>query len=197
MSRSLHRNAPRSRDLIAGRDLKKAAARLTEAEKRLAPMKFNYFSKNALEKLVADVSSELRQAETEIRTRNLTRRREICAALEQLAQSEDHIHIERQLPTLKQAWQKLARLEDAEGKELEQRFQKIVAELTGKLKTLAHAQDWQLWANLTLKEKLVERVVALDQEEDLEIVVSVIKEAQGEWKTIGPVPHKESQKYMG
>ncbi|MHB8809781.1 MAG: DUF349 domain-containing protein, partial [Desulfobulbaceae bacterium] len=191
---TIEKKCTETRELIAGRDLKKAAARLAEVEKRLAPMKFNYFSKSTLEKLVADVSSELRQAETEIRTRNLTRRLEICAELEQLAQSEDHSHIERQLQTLKQAWQKLTRLEDAEGKELEQRFQKIAAELTGKLKTLAHTKDWQLWANLTLKEKLVGRVAALDQEEDLETVVSVIKEAQVEWKTIGPVPHKESRK---
>lgn len=183
-----------TRALIAGRELKKAASRLAEAEKRLAPMKFNYFSKSTLEKLVADVSSELHWAETEIRSQGLTRRQEICAELEGLADSEDCAHMERQLQTLKQAWQKLARLEDAEGKELEQRFQKIVAELTGKLKALAHAQDWQLWANLTLKEKLLDRVAALDQEEDLETVVKVIKEAQAEWKQIGPVPHKESQK---
>lgn len=182
------------RELIAGHDLRKAAARLADAEKSLASMKFNFFSKAAIEKLVANASSELHRAETEVRTRNLTRRQEICVELEHLAQAEKHSHIERQLQTLKQEWQQLAKLEDAEGKELEQRYEKIVAELTEKLKTLEHQQDWQLWANLTLKEKLTERVVALDHEETLETVLNVIKQSQDEWKQIGPVPHKESQR---
>ncbi|MCL7488379.1 MAG: DUF349 domain-containing protein [Desulfobulbaceae bacterium] len=182
------------RELIANHDLKKAAARLAAAEKDLKPAAFKFFSRTFLDKLVSDTSLELNRAETAVRTRNLSRRQKICEKLEDLAGAENPRHLERRLQTLTQAWQQLAKLDDAQGKELEQRFEKIAAELTEKLKTLEHEKDWELWANFTLKEKLTERVVALDLEENLETVVNVIKQSQAEWKEIGPVPHKESQR---
>ena len=192
--RVLERKCAEIRELIAGHDLKKAAARLAEAEKSLAPMRFKYFGKAAIDKLVADAAAELKGAEAAASDQNLARRQEICAALEQLTTSDNPGHIERQLQARKQEWQQLAKLEAAEGREVEQRYQAIVAALTGKRKTLEHAQDWELWANLTLKEKLAERVAALDLEENPETVLNAIKESQAEWKQIGAVPHKESQR---
>ncbi len=182
-----------TQELIAGQDLKKAAARLKETKQGLTRIELKYFNKTVIEKLVSDVSSELNQAEEEVRAQKLSRRQEICAELEELCNSEKYNHIERQLESLKQAWQQLTKLEDAEGKELDQRFQHIVVQLTEKLQTLQHEKDWELWANLNLKEKLTEKVAALDLEENLETVVNVIKRSQVEWKKIGPVPHKKSQ----
>lgn len=181
------------RELIANRDLHKAAARVVEAEKNLAPLEFKFFSRTDIEKLVSDASAEVKLAEMEVRAQILSRRREICGALENLAHSEKHLHMERNLQALAQDWRQLEEPADAEEKELAQRFEKIVAELAGKLKTLEHEKDWELWANLQLKEKLTERVVALDLEENLETVIKVIKQCQEEWKAIGPVPPKESQ----
>ena len=69
--------------------------------------------------------------------------------------------------TLQEAWRQLPTLNDAEGKDLAQRFQNAVADFTDKRQTFQHEQDWQLWANLGLKEKLTARIAALDQQEDL------------------------------
>lgn len=182
-----------TQELIANKDLRKAAAGLAEIKKNVARLEFKYFRQTVIEKLVSDVAVDLDKAEQEVRTQNLSRRQEICAELEELGHSEKYSHIERQLQLLQQEWQKLTKLEDAEGKELEQRFRKIVADLVEKLKTLEHEQDWELWANLHLKEKLTQGVVALDLEENLATVVNVIKQSQAEWKQIGPVPHERSQ----
>lgn len=181
------------KELTAGRDLKKAAICLATAEKSLIPIKLNYFSKSVLEKLISDASSDFEQAEKDVRAQNVHKRREICAELETLANLEKHNQIERQLQILKSEWEQLAKLEDPEGDELELRYQKIIDDLTEKLQTFQHEQEWHFWANLSLKEKLTEKVVALDLEENLETVVNVIKESQLEWKKIGPVPHKKSQ----
>ena len=190
----IEKKCAETQELILSRDLKKAASRLVETEKSLAPLKFNYFNKTVIEKQVSDISADLNQAVKDVRDQNLSRRQEICTELEELADVEKHNQIERQLQVLQKDWQQLVKLEDDEGERLEQRYQKIVADLTEKLQTLQHEEEWQLWANLSLKEKLTERVVDLDQEENLEIIVNVIKESQVEWKTIGPVPHKKSQK---
>ncbi|MFZ5798789.1 MAG: DUF349 domain-containing protein [Thermodesulfobacteriota bacterium] len=180
--------------LIAGGELKKAAMRLAETEKRLALLPLNFFSKSSFARMLAEASSELDRAEREDRERNLARRRKICAELEKLAASGKPGHMERRLRELGRDWQELPRLDDAEGLELAQRFQTLTGALTEKLKTLEHEQDWQLWANLTLKEKLLEQVAALDHEENLAKVFDAVKAAQAEWKDIGPVPQSESQR---
>lgn len=182
------------RDLIDGRELNKAAARLAETRKSLGSIKIKYFNQAAIEKLVDDLAADLDRDQEEVRSVNLARRQEICMQVEELRQSEKYAHIEKQLQSLQQAWEQLEKLGGSEGDEFEQRFQRIVAELLEKLKTLEHEKDWELWANLKLKQRLTEQVGALDREDNLETVVNVIKQSQAEWKKIGPVPRKKSQR---
>ena len=182
------------RVLVDGRELGRAAARLAETKKFLGSFEIKYLNQAACEKLVADLASDLDRAQDEVRSDNLSRRQEICTRLEELRQSEKHAHVAKQLQSLQLAWEQLGKLDGREGEELEQRFQRLTAELLEKLKTLEHEKDWELWANLKLKEKLTREVEALDREETLETVVNVIKQSQAEWKQIGPVPHKESQR---
>lgn len=182
-----------AQELIADNNLKKASALLAETRKNLDRIEFKYFNQSTIEQLVSEVSTDIDQAENELRTQNLSRRQAICAKLEELHQSEKYNHIERKMQSLKQEWQQLEKLDDTEGREFEQRFQQIVAELLEKLTTLEHEKDWELWANLKLKEQLTEQVVGLDQENNLETVVTVIKQSQAEWKKIGPVPNERSQ----
>jgi hypothetical protein len=190
----IEKECAETKELIAGAKLLKAAAQLAATEKKLAAIKFKYFSRTTSHKLVSALSADLTQAEKEARELNLSRRLEICAELKSLANAENINRAERQQQTLLQTWRQLPTVAGTEGKDLEQRFQQAVDNLTDKLQSFQHEQDWQLWANLSLKETLAARVEALDQQEDLEVVVNVIKESQAEWKTIGAVPQKKAQK---
>lgn len=181
------------RELINAANLKKAAAWLAKTEKNLASIKFKYFSRTAIKQQVAEVSAALAQAEKDACEQNLAKRREICAELKNLSVKENHNRTGRQLQILQQTWQGLPIFDGAEGLDLENRFRQAVENLNDKLQEFHHEQDWQLWANLSLKEKLVERVEAFDRVEDLETVINGIKECQSEWKTIGPIPQKKSQ----
>lgn len=174
--------------------LKKAALNIKDADKRLALAKLKYFSKPALEKLQAEVVSALTEAKNTAREQNVSRRQEICAALESLSETENYSQAEGQVSTLRQDWQGLEPLVGDDGDELEKRFKKALTGFTEKQKAFLHEKDWQSWANLSLKEKLIEQVETLDQEENLETVFNTVKELQVAWKEIGPVPRKKSQK---
>jgi hypothetical protein len=189
---AIEQNCLKIKELTARGELKKAGSCLTETEQKLATAKFKYFSGAESRKLVAETAADLTRAAREVSDRNLKRRREICTELEKLA-GEINNRTERQLLDLRQSWQKLPTLKGPEAEELEERFRNGLADLTGKLQTFQEEQDWQLWANLTLKEKLTARIEALAQEEDLAAVFETVKAIQAEWKKIGPVPRKKSQ----
>lgn len=190
----IEKNCAATRQLIATGNLTKAGRCLAETEKKLALRKFKYFNGNAVQEILTEVAQTLAAAEKESRTANLVNRQQICTELDNLANSASGDRIAKNLQDLQQAWQQLPALTDPAGEELEQRFLDNVARLTLVLKNLENEQDWQLWANLSLKEKLAERVEALDQQENLEIVVTVVKESQAEWKQIGPSPHAKTRK---
>jgi hypothetical protein len=182
-----------TRELLAAGNLQKAAAQLATTDKELTSSKFKYISGAASHQLAAELAADLARAEAEARSRNLTRRQEICSELTSLAEPENLDGAARQLQILRQTWLRLPPLAEAAGQDLEERFRTAEATLTAKLQALHHEEDWQLWANLSLQEKLVEKVATLDRQNDLEIVVKEIKESQAEWRKIGPVPAKRSR----
>jgi hypothetical protein len=192
---NLEKKCSAVQELIAAANLKKAAAQLAAAVKELSTSKFKYFSGTAIHKRVADLSADLARAEAESRNRNLARRQEICRELAGLAAPENLGSAARRLQILRQNWLQLPPLAEAAGIELDQRFRTAEADLTDKLHALHREEDWQLWAHLSLQEQLAAKVTALDLQTDLEIVIGVIKEAQADWKKIGPVPHKKSREF--
>lgn len=181
--------------LLGRGDLDKAGELLGATEKQLALSRFKYFSITAMGKLVAEKAAGVALAKKEGRAANLARRREICLALESLKENDDPRQVRQQLQILQQSWRQLPALEDgAEEKELAHLFQAGVAALTERLQAREHEEEWQLWANLGLKEKLAEKVALLDQQENLATVLSEIKAARDEWQKIGSSPQKKTQK---
>ncbi len=182
-----------AKGLIEKGALKKAGAALAEAEKKLVELNFKYFNPAATRKLITATAADLARAEQENHERNFERARQICAELEKISAQVD-TRTEGQLQELLRNLRELPNLYGAEAETLKDRFRKGVAELTAKLQGFQQERDWQLWANLTLKEKLTAQVEALDGEEDLATVFKVVRESQEKWKSIGPVPLKKSRK---
>ncbi|MFO7607141.1 MAG: DUF349 domain-containing protein [Desulfurivibrionaceae bacterium] len=190
---AIEQNRQTAKGLIEKGALKKAGAALAEAEKKLDELKFKYFNPAATRKLVTATAADLARAERENHERNFDRAREICAELEKISAQVD-TRSEGQLQELRRNWRELPNLDGGEAETLKERFRKGVADLTGKLQEFQQELDWQLWANLTLKEKLTAKVEALDGEEDLATVFKLVRESREEWKSIGPVPLKKSRK---
>ncbi|MEN8136264.1 MAG: DUF349 domain-containing protein [Thermodesulfobacteriota bacterium] len=190
----IEKNCAEAKDLITTANLKKATTLLATTEKKLAAINFKYFKQAISQSQVSEVAIELTQAKKLLHEQHLSKQREICDKLENLDTTANNNRAEQQLQALQQDWQQLPILTDTEEKELAQRFKSAITNFTDKREAFQREQDWQLWANLGLKEKLTARITALEQEKDLETVVKVVKKAQAEWKAIGQVPPKKSQK---
>jgi hypothetical protein len=180
--------------LVSDGKLNKAALSIKDAGNKLAATKLKYFSKAALEKLQNNAMVALAEAEKAAIEKNVNQRQELCVAMEKLAGTNNYKKAEEQSNSLRHAWRGLEPLTGSQGAELDERFNRALDEFAEKSQAFHHDQEWQLWANLGLKEKLIEQVEALDKEEDLEFVFDAIKKAQADWKKVGPVPRKKSQK---
>ena len=179
---------------IANDNLKKAATNIKAAAKKLDVTKLKYFSRATLGKLHAETIAALAVAEKTAQEQNTANRQEICTTLEALSETDNYRQAEGQLKALEQSWQAIEPLAGPAGVELAERFNRALNNFTEKRQTFDHEQDWQSWANLSLKEKLIEQVEALKLEEELETIFNTVKEVQAAWKKIGPVPRKKSQK---
>jgi hypothetical protein len=116
----------------------------------------------------------------------------LCEQMEQLATATERYQLEKQEKKVKQCWDRLP----SEVKELHfdltSRFKAASAAFQEKQQAFYKEQEWQMWSNKTKKEELLANVAALQEEDDLHLVAKKLKNYQATWKTIGPVPKKDS-----
>ncbi len=122
----------------------------------------------------------------------LEQRQTLCAELAALAGAEDRVAAGRRAKELQQEWKRLPPAPSAQARAQEERFR--VAREQFKISQTPHLeqQEWQLWANRTQQEALCVEVEGLDTVEDLADVADRIKQAQKNWKEVGPAPRVDS-----
>ena len=147
----------------------------------------------ALRKQYTARKSELEQAAAEARETGLNERRAICAEIVQLIDAPDRIASEKKFKTLRLKWNNLAKISGLETEELEKQLQEAVTAFQIRQQEFFAKKDWELWANKTMKEKLIAEVEQLDARTDLEQVFNAVKELQTRWKQTGPAPKELSQ----
>ena len=126
------------------------------------------------------------------RTQNLARRMTIIEEAEQLAASTDWLKTAQRIATLKEEWQKIGPVPRQQQKETWNRFRAACNTFFQRRKEDLAARK-QTWArNLELKEALIARVEALATSGNGTSPAEQVRQAQAEWKTIGPVQRKRS-----
>jgi len=183
--------------LLKDGKLAKVATILEFLEKDLARTNLKYLNLAPLKTQTTKVELEFEKAREETRQENLANRRRLCEELTVLTGTENIPKAEPRVKALQDEWQAIPPLDDTEGLELNERFQTLLDTFARKDQTFHHDRDWQLWANLGLKEKLLAAVEALDHEDDLEKIFNAVKKNQAAWKEIGSVPPKVSQNLWG
>ena len=128
-----------------------------------------------------------------LREQNLVRQRAIVEESERLALSTDWLKTLRRITDLQAEWKDLKPVPRKEQKELWKRFRDSCNTFFSRRKAdlVERKKEWS--KNLTLKEALCERVIALADAEDLDAAVTEAKKAQAEWKAIGPVRRNRSE----
>ncbi len=180
--------------LSAAGELDKAASLLARLAEELHEIKFKHLLIGPLLQRNRELTGALTEVREERLRENLTRRRELCERAAALLSTENPQSVEVQSRELRQAWQQLPLLADPETENLTAVFNTTLEAFTAKLHNYEHERDWQLWANLTLKQELLKKIEGLGEITDLGQVLDSIKAAQVAWKEIGPVPPRLSQK---
>lgn len=93
----------------------------------------------------------------------------------------------RTLRDTKQEWRSCSPVDRQAGKEQQDGFDAITANLQGRL-------DAEYARNLKQKESLIERAQGLLASEDARKAIDGIKELQQAWRTVGPVPREADQR---
>ncbi len=180
--------------LQAAGELDKAATLLAHLDQELSASNFKHLSAGALQQRSREMLQVLTASREEQLQNNLARRRELCERAAGLLALDNLQDGEKLAKELRQAWQQLPMLAGSESETLAAAYQESSEAFAEKLNNFEHERDWQLWANLTLKQELVNKMEGLAEFTDLAQVLESIKGAQAAWKEIGPIPPRLSQK---
>lgn len=126
------------------------------------------------------------------RAQNLARRIAIIEEAEKLASSTDWLKTAQRFAVLKEQWQEIGPVPRKQQKETWNRL-RAASNTFFRRRKEDLATRKQAWArNLELKEALIARVEALGNDGDGTSPAEQVRQAQAEWKTIGPVQRKRS-----
>ena len=129
----------------------------------------------------------------EERSANLAAKRALVEQAEELAGSTDWNKTAGRLQELQKAWDESGPVERESGRDLARRFRAACNTFfTGRRGALSSMRkEWD--ENLARREALCERAEALSASTDWDATASELKKLQSEWKTIGPVSHKQRE----
>lgn len=126
-------------------------------------------------------------ARKEEQAKNLKRRRELVEEAERLATSDDWLKTVERMTELQKDWKSLGSAPYKAQRKLWDRFRKASGTFFERRKADL-AERKQVWAeNFDKKTALCERIEALAGAEDLTAAINETKQAQAEWKSVGPV----------
>ncbi len=110
---------------------------------------------------------------------------ELIARVEAMVASDDLAESARQLGGLQDEWARIATASPEKSQQLWERFRGVRDQLRRRV-------DGYLAANLELKRALVAQVADLGDSTEWNATADLIKRLQAEWKTIGPVPARQT-----
>ena len=153
---------------------------------------------NRFAEAVETFASRKRDYELELNRRyqdTLTQLTNICDRVEALIDAENRMDAERQVKTAQDEWKNLNKtiqLKNAERVELNRRFREAIERFHIRQNEFRDQQQWEQWANFTVKEGLCETLEDLEKEEDLFKVAGTLKKIKLEWNNAGPTPREKS-----
>lgn len=162
----------------AGENLEADSQRFQEAAQKAYQPCSEYFADQAL-----------------VREENLRRREALLTKLTAFEagqdwQQPDWRSVIGVLRETKQEWRRCSPVDRQAGKQQDERFVAINANLEGRL-------DAEYSRNRKQKESLIERAQALLASDDGRKAIDAVKELQQKWRTVGPVPREVDQRLWG
>lgn len=138
-------------------------------------------------------AQELREADEWTRWTNAAKQEELCKRAEALLVEEDLEKTLRRLREIDVAWREVRQAPRDQAETLWLRFKAARDQLHARLEPYLAKKKEEGQANLERKEELVGRAEALAGSTDWLKTADEFRRLQGEWKQVGPTPHKPSQ----
>jgi len=148
---------------------------------------------DAARKAVIIRAKDLREAEEWKRWAALPRLESVIARAEALLSSEDIGSLGRELKALQTEWKAAGPAPHSKNQELWERFKGLADSIYERVKEHRKESLAEQNVNFDKKQALCEEVESLADSTDWDRTAQRIKEIQGEWKAIGPVPRKKSK----
>jgi uncharacterized protein DUF349 len=138
-------------------------------------------------------AQELREADEWTRWSNATKQEELCRQAEALLSEEDLEKTLRRLREIDGAWRDVRQAPRDQAEALWRRFKAARDQLHTRLEPYIAKKKEEGQANLKRKEELVGRAEALTASTEWLKTAEEFRKLQGEWKQVGPTPHRPSQ----
>ena len=138
-------------------------------------------------------AQELREADEWTRWTNAAKQEELCKRAEALLTEEDLEKTLRQLRDIDVAWREVRQAPRDQAETLWMRFKASRDQLHARLEPYLAKKKEEGQANLKRKEELVGRAETLAGSTDWLKTADEFRRLQGDWKQVGPTPHKPSQ----
>jgi|GEM_PF-3627640 len=139
-----------------------------------------------------ELSGQVLKAREEREKVALSSRRRICEEIERLAKDIPGAKGANRVKALRDQWHAIPH--GGGDRELEQRYHQALEQFHACHQEFIHEQEWRLWANFTIKERLTREAEGLGVAEDLAVVYDSIRGLQRQWKEVGAVPRRESER---
>jgi hypothetical protein len=138
-------------------------------------------------------AQELREADEWTRWTNAAKQEELCKRAEALLAEEDLEKTLRRLREIDVAWREVRQAPRDQAETLWMRFKASRDQLHARLEPYLAKKKEEGQANLKRKEELVGRAETLAGSTDWLKTAEEFRRLQGDWKQVGPTPHKPSQ----
>jgi len=135
---------------------------------------------------------ELREADEWSRWANVAVQERLCQQTEALMESEDIERVAQELRQIDQDWKQARQVPKDEAEALWTRFRSAREQLRTRCDAHFARQSEEQAANLERKQALCEQAEGLADSSDWVKTAQALKQLQAEWKSIGPVPRRQS-----
>ncbi len=180
-------------DLVDSHDLlaaEKDFKRLNQVWKDAGPVSPEDYEK--LQTRYRSITDRLREALDWLRWSNLQGKQQICAALEELQQTEDKKILVARFRELTGQWKSLGHVPWDSSEALWERYHQVCDTIYERCKEYFAELDEERESNLKAKEELCAKIEAMANAEDWREAMETVREAQSAWKALGAVPKEHT-----
>lgn len=119
---------------------------------------------------------------------NLQLKKEIIEKLKELTESTETHSSFQDVKKIQEEWKKIGHVPIAEAENLWNSYNFYINKFYDQLSLYSEFKELDRKRNLEAKEEIVNRIVALGNQEDMSEAMRSLKQLQDEWRHVGPVP---------